>query len=496
MKMRTTLIREILICLVATPTLIICGIAASAQNLTSNQSAAATVKIDVMPIPTRYFAALPSTLSEINLWAEGSNRYPPTAHVVDSLLAGNPQMLAKLSWASQRVPAAEREQWAIQWSKLFRFETGTAAFCNPARQIIYGPPTTLRRALVHAFVEGGCAKTGDRETILRADTPAATIVEYYSPWRHENPDDNQPEFDPRLTRAARLMIFTGDSSDARQAAFIMVEQKDPRAEAALLAIYPAIKDEKLRDQVALAFLRGKSVAGKSLASETCQRLKSDPACSPANAFNPKDFAAAYDEPPVPDLSKVKARIKALKAMGFAKVAKVDPMSAKTLSAEVILDLAGYLYSFDVETGLFPNHHDSLMRRLAALVEPSLNGAVFEETPPTLEGDEKGAPYQIRLFVGGKQYETQAENLDDWYDVTAVLRLLNTALTDRRSDQRFFPLVTTDQTLNIVGAPKLAIAQAVVAGLIKAGDERQAEKLGKDFENQLREKLKAQLKQPI
>lgn len=173
------------------------------------------------------------------------------------------------------------------------------------------------------------------------------------------------------------------------------------------------------------------------------------------------------------------------SMGFHKVALLDPKSIATDSAEEVLVEAGYGYGFDVETGMFPNGHDSLLRNLATLTSTALGTAVFEEiAPPNYDG-----PYELRAYRNGKRYRITAENHGDWYDVAAVLELLDFMLADQKAPYKLLPLPTEGQTLIIIGGPSSAIDQALKANLIRRGDVGRAEQLGKGYESQVMEKLR-------
>jgi hypothetical protein len=114
--------------------------------------------------------------------------------------------------------------------------------------------------------------------------------------------------------------------------------------------------------------------------------------------------------------------------------------------------------------MYPNNHDSLMRRLAALVSPELDDAVFEETAPHID-DETG-PYTLTVYTAGERLRAEARNLGDWYDVEAVINLLNAAAKERGSKSRFVALASDDQTMAVLGAPAGAIARAIQGDLIE------------------------------
>jgi hypothetical protein len=121
------------------------------------------------------------------------------------------------------------------------------------------------------------------------------------------------------------------------------------------------------------------------------------------------------DPPKPSIAAIQTSKDRLVKMGFSRVASLDAETIETDSAEIMLLEADYGYGFDVETGMFPNGHDSLLRNLARLTSPALDAAVFEEIAPS---DDVG-PYELRAYLKGKKYSIKANNLGDWYDVDAA-----------------------------------------------------------------------------
>ncbi len=96
---------------------------------------------------------------------------------------------------------------------------------------------------------------------------------------------------------------------------------------------------------------------------------------------------------------------------------------------------------------------------------------------------------LRAYVDGQRLETVAENLGDWYDVDAVLRLLDAVLLERKASERFLLLETEDQTATVVAADTKVLQKALAEGLIAAGDAGAAEALGKDFEARVKASLR-------
>ena len=465
------------------------------------------ITIDAAPVPARYSAALPDSVSALKAWIRGEAKDPPITHAVDNLLNGNPQWFARLDTASRAIPESDWLAWGRVWKAAFQYETTGTSFCAPARAIMAAPPGAMRAALAGAFARH-CATPSDRALMLRADTPDWAVLEYFDPWFREDRGVSLPAYDARLASVARNIIleprpaakpspathtdsrggvaFEIDpfelSEGARSAAFTLAKQGNEQADEALLKIHAQIKDRKTADVVALAFMESKNQKGRALAVAACKRIPKDPMCQPAQTF---DVTPIAESPPVAR-DAITKRIAQLRDMGFSKVEKIEPTRPDSDDATQILLLAGYGTGFDVETGMYPNHHDSLMRELAELVAPELKDAVFEERAPSIEDESE--PYELTVYAGGKRFRTMAENLGDWYDVGAVLDLLNAVMSDRKAADKFVVLDTGDQTAIVLAAPAPALAKAVDAGLIEAGDPAQAEKLGKEFEDRVIESL--------
>jgi hypothetical protein len=154
------------------------------------------------------------------------------------------------------------------------------------------------------------------------------------------------------------------------------------------------------------------------------------------------------------------------------------------SADVLVK-DGRLHWFDVETGMFPNEHDALLFELAEIAAPVLDDALFEEIPPDEESDKA---YVLRAYLDGRCYEIAAENFGDWYDVDAVLKLLQALLEARRSPVRFESLATGDQTARVIAGPKRAIATLAADGLLITGAAAVAMRVGKEFEEEVIQRI--------
>lgn len=91
---------------------------------------------------------------------------------------------------------------------------------------------------------------------------------------------------------------------------------------------------------------------------------------------------------------------------------------------------------------FPNRHDRLLTRLAHLARPDLDGARFWQHAPSQE-QAYGPPRHVRrgpvvlsmpnptpanyvlgVELDGQRFEVEARSLGDWYDLDAVVGMLN------------------------------------------------------------------------
>ncbi len=90
---------------------------------------------------------------------------------------------------------------------------------------------------------------------------------------------------------------------------------------------------------------------------------------------------------------------------------------------------GHAFGLDSESGTFPTPHDALLRRIARLVAPALDAVVFEQVAPD-ESQMAVGRYTLRATVEGARLEAFARNYGDFYDLEAVVGLLNALLVRR------------------------------------------------------------------
>ena len=124
-------------------------------------------------------------------------------------------------------------------------------------------------------------------------------------------------------------------------------------------------------------------------------------------------------------------------------------------------------SFEPRAPGAPGGHDGLLRALAGLAGADLAGVEFiERAPAGPAGD-----YELTAVSGESRglVRTAALNFGQWYDLDAVLGLLNTLLEDRGSESRFVVLATNDRLATVLVGPAAGIQAAAAEGLIEVGE---------------------------
>lgn len=443
-------------------------------------AAAPPVTRMAMPLPERFHAALPTSSQALAAWREGDVAFPPEAFVADLLTLGDAAMFERLAAAAVEVTADDATAWARGWHERLHYRELGASFCAAAKPTLDAPPSTLRMALVGPYAQS-CANPEAHAAILRADTPDWAVVVWYSE-RYGTPRRERMPYDARLASALRTALAQGKVADIFGAASALASHPDPAAVEAMLAIHASIADADLADRIAHSMRWSRDPRARAIGVAACRRQ------NPGDADCDRVFADGAAAPKVPTTNDPALATLAveLHALGFTRVDPAHPPEGS--DAASMLTEAGHAYWFDVETGTFPNQHDSLLRSLADLIQPTLAGVVFEEVAPEYDEDadanDVDGVYLLRAYVDGQLLETQAEDLGDWYDVDAVLRLLDAVLLERKAAERFLLLETTDQTAVIVAAEGAVLEAAIRAHLLTAGDPDAAEALGKGFEQRV------------
>ena len=147
-------------------------------------------------------------------------------------------------------------------------------------------------------------------------------------------------------------------------------------------------------------------------------------------------------------------------------------------ARGVLHAAKRFTSFNVQSRFSPNRHDRLILSLSAV-----SGGRFKPEMATEDyvasksfNDEATGTYTVRFIHGGKLYQFQAKDYDNYYDLPGVLTAVNRALIDAGGKERFVPLHPSGQVAELVFANPAALrAAAGELGLTLSKDADAARK---------------------
>ena len=174
----------------------------------------------------------------------------------------------------------------------------------------------------------------------------------------------------------------------------------------------------------------------------------------------------------------------LRSLGFSPRPDREgrPFETPPTTALDVLQAWGRVHAFDVETDMFPNQHDSLLRDLSALGEPVLKPVRYDETAPspdTMEG-----PYLLHAWTEGKRLSVGAENLGDWYDLEAVGELFSGVVAQQGVDLDLALAYTGDQTAIVFVGPEAAVAAVIDQRLVLTEQGAEAMRRGKAAEERV------------
>lgn len=145
-----------------------------------------------------------------------------------------------------------------------------------------------------------------------------------------------------------------------------------------------------------------------------------------------------------------------------------------------------LAGFDAESDVLPCRHDRLLMEIAAA-----SGGRFTPTAAREEWHRKSeedfeADYTLQFVHGGRVYRGRLRNFGDWYDVERLTQMINRALEEAGSADRFMGVASNDQFASRFFAPPDAAAQlARTLSFELESDPAAAMKAGKRFEEKVR-----------
>lgn len=430
--------------------------------------------------PARFGGPLPATVEQLRRWPDGA---PPRYLVVGRLCAGDAETTDALFTTFGPALAADPDPaLAALLGGLVRY-CPSADRCAPLVARWSASRAPGDKTLAALLVES-CADAGP--VMADPTTPDAVVLGHHGGWDLRRLDG----YDARLGLALRR-YEARTTTGARMAALRHGEVQDPRVVADLLALLERV-DEPYVEAGAIKALRRQDGAEAAAAVQSWCAGKTD-------AWECKDgppLVRGRGPEEAPAVAPEPAAVR-LVALGVA--------DAGLPSADVFAFPGHGGVGFDVETGQFPNEHDALLTRLWAAASPALPDAVFLEKPP----EEPGAPkalrtdggdtltwygeggdgvYRLAGWAGGRRWDVVARDHGDWYDLDAVLGLLNTMARDLGQPVRFVSLPTGDQTAVVLGRDGEALKTAAAEGLVTFSRPSASAEDGKAFEREAVEQL--------
>jgi hypothetical protein len=512
----------------------------------------ATPAITTRDRPARFAAPLPASIDE----ARRTEAYPPHAYLVTAIAHGTGDVRQRLIAAVARAAASGPidDELADWYAGLF----GYAPDADTCEWIVMATAAAKVPAVQRAFF-GALTRCGDvaAPIMRRPETPDAIVVEWA--FEYDAFEQGAFEYHARIAAAAVAVATTAeDLGDVRKVGFVLA-RLGPEGIPIARRLQTSLRDPQRRAIALLGMLHSSEPAGRALGLPSCKELPSDAMCSsdplePLPELTLDDLVRTAERPalrsyPAPDrlaaatrcladdgpevcyvhlaaVDRSAAVAHAKRELGRAPRPDADaPLAARALvafpdagaleaelerlgfsqrgprrpltgvSVDTELDARGRLLRFDSETDQFPNEHDGLLAELAVLAAPALDDVVFtEDAPPETEMD-TGA-YWLTAYADGRAYRLRAENLGDWYDVNAVIGLLNAVLVAKGSPLRYAVLPTGDQTAIVTAGPGASLTSLVDRGLLELAGADDARASGKAFEDEAIEHLKASGADPI
>jgi hypothetical protein len=390
------------------------------------------------PLPVRLSAGLPFNLEAI---AKEPNRYRPLSYARAQVCRGEGD-------AREQFVAAVEGSLSVKDDGL-RYRYGTwIAGCGERE-----PCQWLRK---RAQVTQGALRAELQEQLEGCAEPAKTT-------------DDEPEFSWTIGDP-----FGNPKPAAEQLTACAADKGKPPGER-----YRCLEQLARSDRASASALAAGLLADGTVAKLDLRTEQKDLAA--AMLYSQLKSLAEY-----PTLEALELR---LQSLGLLPVRPRPTSKLPPVTVEELLEAYGRRETFDVETGEFPNHHDLLAAQLWRLADQER--VYFEEIPPLDRDGEDEGDYRLHAFTAQHQYSVIARNHGDWYDLDAVLRLLDRMLTDANSELRSAALPTGDQYATVILAPPAAVAAARQLGLLLTESTTAAETDGKAFEAEVLKRIAEQ-----
>lgn len=155
----------------------------------------------------------------------------------------------------------------------------------------------------------------------------------------------------------------------------------------------------------------------------------------------------------------------------------------------LLFAANSAIAFDVESGLIPCGHDSLVIDFAKASRGRFQPESVLEIWHRTNSEDFEAPYTLQFIVDDTLFAAEIRNFGDWYDVERIVQMINAALAHQKIDERFLGLAADGQSAMFVFAhPERIIEVAERFNLALSDDLESAMRQGIEFEQKVLQKL--------
>lgn len=419
-------------------------------------------------VPARYAAELPKDREGwVRLLDDKEPSLPTAGHIRSSLRAGDASMQERVlrsirSMLSNKEPLPDKFIDQVlpigDSTRGRRVEMSPSpAFTRWITSIVTGAePISVRRFFWRYLATAN--RLPEMELFNRDDAPGEAIVRFCD--EHADKYESFPpsvKYADLLIRAIRQLINTDSEPSLRMGAFLLVRTNDPRAIPELVTLEKNAKPS-MKQHLAAAMKEGPKYAR----------------------------SVKVRVPNGPDAAALEARLRDLKLLPSpAEMGIRTKSGAEEEEGAFELLMRGHRGAkFDTETDDTLNYHDELLGLLASMAQPALRGIVFEEVPPSDDAPDHSS---LHAYVDGELISTRARHLGDWYDVPAVIGLLNTLSRDRHSDLRYADVTAGGQESEVVVGPEQGLLQAFKGGLLDIASSDQGMSVGKTAEDFARER---------
>ena len=472
-------------------------------------------------VPQRYTAPLPSTVEEFERFQAGDARFPPATYAQDAICLGDAAVLGNVMTAVKRA----RQQAAAltsAYATLVEDCKPSKAYCEQALRWI-SDESPVRNLGYHFLVQ--CQDPGAAAAFAAAQAPAEAVVVWHTKSYSDPPICTQRFADALVSVAAHNLDLEHNDwrVNLRLATNQLAGCSAPWATAALVAAHKSARGTN-QLVIGLALGRASAPALKAINAAACKMQPESADCwpggiasrnalveTPTPAFDALEAVivdkakpnvdratalhnlAARDRKRALDVLQKVRRNEGTLPAELSIAANIITHDAEAMLAELQqLGTAG-IHHFDPETGMWPNHHDSLLRALAAMDSDGMNGIIFDEIAPPVDSED---PYQLVAYVNGHRYTTQAQNFGDWYDVNAAVGLLNALAKERNIATRYASLSqSSGNDAYVISGPEPALQALFQRGLLQPSDAAQDVQDAKAVERRVLDKMVAPAAQP-